>query len=104
MGLIIEILTGPLVGASFCGVGERNNWGNLIFALDPSILVDMNNFEKETAELIAKFKAMKKMPGVKELYYPGERGFRKSQAVVEEGEIELEDSIYEAIVKKSGRV
>eukprot|EP01135_Chromosphaera_perkinsii_P006078 Nk52_evm2s391 gene=Nk52_evmTU2s391 len=101
LGLIVEILTGPLVGASFGGMGERNNWGNLIFALDPAILVDVNNFQAETKELLSKLKSLRKMPGVKEIYYPGERGHRATEAVLNRGEIEVEEKIYEALCQKA---
>lgn len=38
LSMIVQILTGPLTGASFTGIGDTaKNWGNLVFAIDPEL-------------------------------------------------------------------
>jgi LDH2 family malate/lactate/ureidoglycolate dehydrogenase len=95
LSLIVEVLTGPLVAAAFAGVGDNwNNWGNLVLALDPELLVDRDEFKKEMAQMVEKVKATKKLPGVTEVYMPGERGDRLTQQRLDAGEIEVEDNLY----------
>jgi LDH2 family malate/lactate/ureidoglycolate dehydrogenase len=68
LALIGEILAGPLVGAAFCGIGDsRGNWGHLIFAIDPSLLCDREEFAGNVDAIIQKIKSTKKLPGVAEL-------------------------------------
>src|SRR3990167_8500109 len=75
LSLIVEILTGPLVGASFTGIGDtEKNWGNLVIAIDPELLTNKKQFKENVSVLIEKVKNTKKLPGVKEILIPGERG------------------------------
>jgi len=100
LSLIVEILTGPLVGASFTGVGDTaKNWGNLIMAIDPEILTEREQFKKNVAVLGAKVKGTKKLPGVTEIYLPGERGNRLTKKHLDSGQIEIEDNLYHELQK-----
>ena len=46
LSMIVEILTGPLVSAAFATIGDtKGNWGNLVFAIDPELLVDKKEFK-----------------------------------------------------------
>lgn len=102
LAMIVEILTGPLVGASFVGLGERNNWGNLIFVIDTELLGDREEFKNEISQLIEKVKTSKKLPGVKEIFVPGERGNRLTQERLDSGEIEIEDNLFQELKKVVG--
>ncbi len=98
LSLMVEILTGPLVGTSFTGIGETaTNWGNLVIAIDPEMLTDRKAFAHNVAALAAKVKATKKLPGVKEILLPGERGDRLAKKRKQEGVIEIEDNLYHAL-------
>lgn len=58
--MVGEILAGPLVGASYCGLGgSKGNWGHLIFAIDPNLLGDRDEFTANVAQIIAKVKSTK---------------------------------------------
>ena len=101
LGLMIEALTGPLVGAAFAGLGRvMENWGNLILAIDPELLVDGETFKQQTSELAEAVKSKKKLPGVDDLLMPGERGDRVMNSVLEAGEIEVEDNLWEELRAK----
>lgn len=98
LALMVEILTGPLVGASFTGIGDTaTNWGNLIFVIDPEMLTDRKEFAKNVSALATHVKATKKLPGVKEILLPGERGDRLTKKRKAEGTIEIEDNLYHAL-------
>ncbi len=102
LSLMVEILTGPLVGAAFAGIGERNNWGNLIIAIDPELLADKEQFKKNVSALMARVKQTKKLPGVSEIVLPSERGNKLTKEHLASGEIEIEDNLYNELTKVAG--
>jgi LDH2 family malate/lactate/ureidoglycolate dehydrogenase len=93
LSMIFEILSGALVGASFAGIGERGDWGNLIFALDPELLGDRADFKRNVSKLIDRVKKSKKLPETDEILVPGERGDRIMNEVLDSGTIEVEDNL-----------
>lgn len=94
LAMMVEILTGPLVKGSFTGVGDTsNNWGNLIFVIDPTLFVDLEEFKKQTSVMVEKVKSTKKLPGVNEIFVPGERGNKLAKQRLESGMIEIEDNL-----------
>jgi L-2-hydroxycarboxylate dehydrogenase (NAD+) len=104
LALIGEILAGPLVGAAFCGIGDsKGNWGHLIFAIDPGLLGDRNEFIRNVMEICRKVKATRKLPGVKEIFVPGERGSLLARQRLASGEIEVEDNLMAELRTISGR-
>lgn len=101
LSMMVQILTGPLVGASFTGIGDvANNWsGHLVIAIDPEILGGLEAVRDGVTKMIEKVKATKKLPGVKEILVPSERGDRMTKAVLDSGEIEIEDNLYSELKK-----
>ena len=104
LGMIGEILAGPLVGAAFCGLGDsKGNWGHLIFAIDPNLLGDRDEFQANVKQVIARVKSTKRLPGVDEILVPGERGSRNAQESLEQGEIDIEDNLLAELRKVAER-
>lgn len=98
LSLMVEILTGPLVGASFTGIGDTaTNWGNLVFAIDPEMLTDRKEFARNVSALAARVKTTKKLPGVTEILLPGERGDKLTKSRLASGTIDIEDNLYRAL-------
>jgi L-2-hydroxycarboxylate dehydrogenase (NAD+) len=105
LALIGEILAGPLVGAAFCGIGDsKGNWGHLIFAIDPELLGDRDEFVRNVMEICRKVKATRKLPGVKEILVPGERGSLLARQRLACGEIEVEDNLLVELRKIAGGI
>jgi L-2-hydroxycarboxylate dehydrogenase (NAD+) len=103
LAMIGEILAGPLVGAAFCGHGDsKGNWGHLIFAIDPDLLGDRDEFTANVARIIDKVKSTKRLPGVDEILVPGERGSTAARHCLESGEIEIEDNLLAELRKVAG--
>lgn len=103
LALIGEILAGPLVGAAFCGIGDsKGNWGHLIYAIDPGILTDRDEFVRNVAQVIGKIKGTRKLPGVSDIFVPGERGSLLARERLSSGEIEIEDNLLAALRKVAG--
>jgi L-2-hydroxycarboxylate dehydrogenase (NAD+) len=94
LGLIGEVLAGPLVGAAFCGLGDsKGNWGHLLFAIDPELLGDREEFLQNVTRLVQKVKQTRKLPGVAEIHVPGERGTALTRQRLASGEIDIEDNL-----------
>ena len=95
LAFMVEVLTGPLVGAAFAGIGDsKTNWGNLIIVIDPELLTDREEFKKNVAALGQKVKNTKKLPGVQKIYLPGERGNNLTKQRIDNNTIEIEDNLY----------
>jgi L-2-hydroxycarboxylate dehydrogenase (NAD+) len=104
LALIGEILAGPLVGAAFCGMGDSmGNWGHLVFAIDPGILGDRDEFIRNVGAICRKVKATRKLPGITEIFVPGEQGSRLAAQRLACGEIEVEDNLLVELRKVGGR-
>lgn len=102
LALIAEILAGPLVGAAFCGIGNsKGNWGHLIFAIDPEILIDRNELIENVSAIVRKVKSTKKLQGVEEIFVPGEKENRLARERRETGLIDVEDNLLAALRKVS---
>ncbi|MEZ4600660.1 MAG: Ldh family oxidoreductase [Syntrophotaleaceae bacterium] len=94
LGLIGEILAGPLVGAAFCGLGDsKGNWGHLLFAIDPGLLGDRELFLENVTRLVQRVKETRKLPGVTEIFVPGERGTALTRRHIAGGVIDIEDNL-----------
>lgn len=93
LALLTEILAGPLVGASFAGIGEKSNWGHLVCAIDPGLLCERDEFTKNVSALIGKLRSSSKLPGIEQIYYPGERGRKLTEEHIAKNEIEVEDNL-----------
>ncbi len=98
LAMMVEILTGPLVGAAFVGIGDAaGNWGNLVYALDPELLVDGPLFRQQVSQLVERVKQTKRLPGTEEITVPGERESRLYQQSLESGKVEIEDNLWQAL-------
>ena len=94
LAMIVEILAGPLVGAACAGVGDSSkNWGHLVLAFDPDLLGNRDEFFNHVTTLIEKVKATKKLPGIDEIYVPGERGNHQTDRIRISGRIEIEENL-----------
>jgi LDH2 family malate/lactate/ureidoglycolate dehydrogenase len=102
LALICEILAGPLVGAAFCGIGDsKGNWGHLIFAVDPELLIGRAQLIERVSEMVRKVKSTKKLPGVEEIFVPGERESRMARQRRATGIIDVEDNLLAELRKVS---
>lgn len=100
LAMIVEALAGPFAGASFSGRGDsRKNWGHLLFAIDPDLVGDRNEFQENLAQLIQSIKGADKLPGFDRIVVPGERGDAISRQIMETGILEIEDALLEELRK-----
>lgn len=97
LALMVEMLTRPLVAATCSADGRKLDWGNLIIAFDPELLVDAESFRQDASDLIRRVKVSRRLPSVDEILVPGERGDRLMQAALASGSIELDDALWQAL-------
>lgn len=98
LSLMVEILTGPLVGASFAGLdGPDTSWGNLVVALDPALFGDRETFARNVARLVERVKGADRLPGVDAIRVPGERGDALTRRALDAGEVEIEPNLWRAL-------
>jgi L-2-hydroxycarboxylate dehydrogenase (NAD+) len=103
LAMIAEILAGPLVGAACAGVGDpSSNWGHLVLAVDPNLFGDREEFIQNVSTLIRNVKATAKLPGIDEIFVPGERGNRQTARIIASGIIDIEDNLLQELRKVAG--
>ncbi len=101
LSVMLQALTGPLMGAYFAGIGDMNtNWGgHLIIAFNPDLFAGLDETKDGVAKLAEKIKATKRLDPNAEIFVHGERGDRKANTVLESGEIEIEENLLEGLRK-----
>lgn len=91
LGLMIEILAGPLVKASY--TASEGEWGALFIALDPNLLVDVAEFKASCSDLLNTIKSSRKKPGVEEIRLPGERALKARKEAERTGMVDVDEEI-----------
>ena len=98
LGMMTEILAGPLVGAGFSGIEDsKNNRGHLVFAINPDLLGDREALTKNLSLMIEKIKNSKRLPGFEHILVPGERGNTISEKALSFGKIDIEENLLSAL-------
>lgn len=104
LALMVEVLTGPLVKASFAGVGDaRSNWGDLIVAVDPEIFVGRDQFEAEVDRLLQRVRTTRPRPGFGAVRLPGESARARARQVEVSGYIVIDDQLWTSVLNKVAR-
>jgi LDH2 family malate/lactate/ureidoglycolate dehydrogenase len=102
LALMVEVLTGPLVKASFAGVGDtRNNWGNLMVAIDPAILAGREQFEAEVDTLVETVRATRPRPGFAAVTLPGDSARARARRVEASGHVEIDDELWKRVLERA---
>ena len=91
--MIIEAITGGIgAGCSHDSIG----YGHLYVAVNPSGFVPIDEFKARIEKLIAHVKASETIPGVEEVFLPGEIENRMRTKRLKEG-IPVDDVFWEAL-------
>ncbi len=101
LAMLVQVLAGALVSADSFD-SDSNNAGNLVIAIDPSILSDGKDFKGEVGSIVKRVKEARKHVGVDEILVPGERGNRLTSDVIQSNEIEVEDNLLSELKKVVG--
>ena len=93
LGLAMQAL-GVLAGS---GLSNDKDYGYLIMAIKPDLMVPLEDFKRDMSEMLARVKATPRQPGVDEIRLPGERAFRERARNRREG-IEIDRKIYDTLM------
>ncbi|HSX01138.1 MAG TPA: Ldh family oxidoreductase [Candidatus Saccharimonas sp.] len=91
LAMVVEILGGPLVGASYGVIDDQ--WGTLVMAIDPGLVSDPAEFKRHTSDLVRLIKASRKQPGVDDIRLPGDRLRAAHQAAQDSGEVDIDETV-----------
>jgi L-2-hydroxycarboxylate dehydrogenase (NAD+) len=95
LGLMVELLTGPLTGAQY--VFSDGDWGTFFLAFSPNLLTEVDVFKQKASDLVQKVKQAKTHTGTP-VHIPGYDTLEKAENLIKNnGIIEIEDSIIEKL-------
>lgn len=97
LALAIEILSGPLVKAKAGATAVPGSDGFTIAALDPNLFVSIVQFKSQVDSLIEEIKNSRRLPGVDEIFFPGERSNRKRLQNKEKEFLDLPEQVVKDI-------
>lgn len=92
LSMMVEVLSGPLVDAAYCDYKSFDkDWGFLIFAIDPHLLVDKERFLSSASDLvdIIHFNGGK---------VPGDNGRAHEAACKQSGSLQIDNEIVELLM------
>ncbi len=93
LGLAMQAL-GVLAGS---GLNAAKDYGYLLIAMRPDLLVPLQDFKQELSAMLARIKATPRQPGAAEIRLPSERAFRERERNTVEG-IEIDRRIHDALL------
>jgi uncharacterized oxidoreductase len=71
MGMMMEMIVGPLTQAG-CTDGDKGGGGIMIIAIDIESFTDLDTYKDEVENFVAWVRSAKRLPGVDNIYAPGE--------------------------------
>jgi LDH2 family malate/lactate/ureidoglycolate dehydrogenase len=79
------------------GLNAAKDYGYLVIAFKPDLLIPVEEFRAELAEMIGRVKATPRLPGVEEIRIPSENSFRNRDANRQSG-IVIDGHIYRSLL------
>ena len=79
------------------GTDQEKNYGYLIMAMKPDLLMPLADYRQQLSENLARIKATPRLPGVAEIRLPGERSFKEREQRLRDG-IVIDTFIYHALL------
>ncbi len=100
LALMVEMLTGPLVGAGVVGDADASSNRGLAFvAIRPSALVDQKIFDDAVDRLCRRIRAGRPAPGGGPVTLPGDRSRARLKRYQDAGTIEIDTALLEGLRK-----
>lgn len=89
IGMLVELLSGPLVGGGFCDT--ESEWGNLIIGLSPDMFVGKEQFKTSASALLDRIRNAKSGNGQPRL--PGDRAREFYEQVSKADAVEVSEKV-----------
>jgi len=93
LGMVAEIMAGPLVASAYCDFQNQKDYGQLFIAIDPELLVDTATFKEQCSDMVRIMKNARKQKGVDEIRLPGERARAAYTQAEASGEVDVEETV-----------
>lgn len=94
MGMVVEIMAGPLAASAYCDCETfEEEWGSTFIAIDPELLVDIEQFKTNCSDLLSKVKSSRKKAGTDEVRLPGERAKASYQESEKSGFVDVDEVV-----------
>jgi LDH2 family malate/lactate/ureidoglycolate dehydrogenase len=101
LATVVDALAGVLTGAGFAraaGVTDGKE-GQFFLALDPELFLPRAEFLRRMDEQIEQIKAAEPLPGVDEVFVPGERGQRRRRTLLAQQTVPLGTVTWQTLEK-----
>jgi len=98
LGLAMQAL-GVLAGS---GMNAAKDYGYLVIAMRPDLLLPLADFKRDLANMISRIKAVARQPGVAEIRLPSEHSYRCRERALREG-IEIDRIVHERLADMARR-
>ncbi|QQR51242.1 Ldh family oxidoreductase [Candidatus Saccharibacteria bacterium] len=91
--MVVEALAGPLLGGAWVdNMTFKEEWGTIVMAIDPDLMVGREQFKENTSDMIAKIKSSRTI-GDSSIRLPGESAQQQYEAAKNSGEVEIDDAV-----------
>lgn len=97
LSLFVQLLGGAFSMAGIPGANEEDGSGTFILAIDPGLFAGKDEYMKRSRELVNQIKSAKPIIEGQPIILPGENGDRRVQGVIDAGEIEIADGIWQEL-------
>ena len=98
LAMIVEILAGLWTGANFSDLNSNGGWGNIFIALSPKLFMSAVEFKHKMQSFLVNTRSSKSKSG-EPIRIPGEQTLRKRDTSLKRGWIEIEDDLYQELLK-----
>jgi LDH2 family malate/lactate/ureidoglycolate dehydrogenase len=106
LALMVELLAGAFSGSAIEDKKASGSWGNFVLAIDPKIIwgddAGLERFRERVSTVCQRVKSAKKLPGVDEIFLPGERGDSVAANCLSTDTIEVEANLYKDLCRMAG--
>jgi LDH2 family malate/lactate/ureidoglycolate dehydrogenase len=94
LGMVIEILAGPLTASAYCDCETFDKeWGSTFLAIDPALLVDVERFKADSSDLIATVRSSRERPDGVRPRLPGERSRTAYEEAKASGMVDVDEAV-----------
>jgi len=97
IGLAMQAL-GVLAGS---GMNAAKDYGYLVIAMRPDLLLPLEDFKRDLADMLARVKGAPRQKGVAEIRLPSEHAFRARVRARREG-IEIDQAVHDRLARMAG--
>jgi L-2-hydroxycarboxylate dehydrogenase (NAD+) len=94
ISMMVEILAGPLIASAYIDNKTfKEEWGTLIIAIDPNILIEVKEFKSHCSDIIRKIKNSRKKNRITEIRLPGEYAKALYNKALKSGTVDIDEVI-----------